>query len=487
MAAAALVPGLSLVAKFAPREAGNKATDRALAAALADRLAPGEVGRRADYRKRVAAINKALGTVEVRMCASPGEWSSIAPGAVPGRALRKYAKAFVNQPVPGEEGMHTSRPAPLVVADRVACAAHFRDYLGRAARGEKGVKVKAADVVYPHELVREAMTLRGSRLNRDNADTATAELLEAQWRSLVERAQAKGALGRMLPMCDVSSSMSGTPMEVSIALGLLIAECSAGAFARQVLTFESTPRLVELTADSFVGRVEQLAAAPWGGTTNFQAAMDLVLRTLAEQRVEPGDEPTHLVVLTDMGFDEASGQGYSRKRDAAFETHYQMAQRAFAELGKQVHGAGAPTWGVPLIINWNLRAEYEVGGRSNLQARAEERGVLQISSWAPAMLDAIIEAGDFRGASVELLRQVLDNERYDGLRARLHALRSPAAKAEAAARDAADADIAGLGDAAPAAKASAKRAAAAGAAPPPEQVELALMAARGAAQGAAEV
>ena len=308
--------GLSLVAKYAPREAGNKAADRALAAALADRLAPGDAQRHAQYRKRVAAVNRVLGTVEVTMCAEPSAWATINPGTVPGRALQKYRAAFFNEGVPvtkssdGKVTGHSSRKRALTSPDRVAAAARFSDHIERAARGEAGFTIKAADVVYPHEIVRAALELvsaipqRGRARARALADAAIngrASLLEAQWRAIVSRAQASGALGRMLAMCDVSGSMSGTPMEVSIALGMLIAECSTGAFANSVLTFDSVPRLVTFAAGAtFLERVAQLSAAPWGMSTDFQAACNLVLRTLAEQRVAPGEEPTHLVVLTDM-------------------------------------------------------------------------------------------------------------------------------------------------------------------------------------------
>ena len=68
-----------------------------------------------------------------------------------------------------------------------------------------------------------------------------------------------------------------------------------------MLTFDSVPRLVTFAAGAtFLERVAQLSAAPWGTSTDFQAAYNLVLRTLAKQRITPGEEPTHLVVLTDM-------------------------------------------------------------------------------------------------------------------------------------------------------------------------------------------
>eukprot|EP00961_Rhodomonas_salina_P055218 741796-Rhodomonas_salina.1 len=49
------------------------------------------------------------------------------------------------------------------------------------------------------------------------------------WREMVlgcVDAARGGSPGLMVPVCDVSGSMSGTPMEVAIALSLLLAEAA---------------------------------------------------------------------------------------------------------------------------------------------------------------------------------------------------------------------------------------------------------------------
>ena len=505
--------GISLVAKYLPREKGNNAAMSSLAAVLADRLAPGDTQRHKLYRKRVSAVNKALGTVEIAMCSA--RWAGINPGTVPGRALRKYNNAFFNLPIAVErEGLtvskHSSRTTVLTSTDRIACAANFSGHMQKAATGEEGFTVKGGNVIFPHELVKAALKFTSSGGTSGGGGVGNDDLrnvLEAQWRSVVARAKAgsgAASLGRMIPMCDVSGSMTGDPMLVSIALGLLISECLTGAFANTVITFDSNPTLVELKGTCFVDRVAELAAIPWGGSTDFQAAYQLLLTRLAELRVPVGEEPSQLICLTDMCFDAARGSRGSMgfygappvpagmlhyapappppygggpypligvpaaappppfagipphmfppangtyytygapRNNGAFESHASMIQRAFAELNAEVHGPSSPGYAVPLLVVWNLRSKQQRG--LDLQATADEPGVIQISGWAPSMLDTLVDTGALPEAPLEdgapdkstvaFLRKQLDAERYDELRTRLRGLRSPAAQAEAKA------------------------------------------------------
>lgn len=83
---------ISLLAKWMPREKHVGAIDLACA------LVPGVMfwnRRMKVYRQRVAALNRALNTVEIKMCAN--QWGSIVPSEVPLVASKKYKKAFLNE------------------------------------------------------------------------------------------------------------------------------------------------------------------------------------------------------------------------------------------------------------------------------------------------------------------------------------------------------------------------------------------------------
>ncbi len=284
-----------------------------------------------------------------------------------------------------------------------------------------------ADTVYPHELVAKAMH---SDLSKEECDA-----IEGQWRDIVASVRKVGSLGNALPMVDVSGSMSGTPMQVAIALGMLIAECNDGPFHDYVLTFDSTPVLHLMRGKTFVERVREVQALPWGGSTNFQAAYNLVLQHLQEQHTAPGEEPKDLIVLTDMGWDQAHGSHHAMMAAAvkteAAETHIQIARKAFKSCGEALNGEGHG-WAAPRIIVWNLRAEYK-----DFHATAREEGVLNISGWATSMLRVLITHGVEALTPLAMFHAQLQDPRYapvrDRVRATLHGATTTASASSSSA------------------------------------------------------
>lgn len=419
-------PQLSLVAKWLPREHSNKAGDRAQASALARLLDPRSRAPQAEYRKRVAAVNKRLGTLEITLCG--GKWSSIEPAKVPGRALKQYRGAFLNQPVKGLHGRKVASANP----DRVECAEHFTTHFSRAARGE--AKVNGADTVFPHELVKQVLE-HGGTYDHYYGDTGPAleqanrDAIESQWRVIWDKVRATGSLGRTLAMSDFSGSMAGDPLNVSMALGIGIAECNTGVFKDHLLTFDSTPTLHKFKATNFVDRVNEVRHLAQGTSTDFQAAYNLVLAHLKANGVPPGQEPTDLIVLTDMGFDAATRGGEyssytSRRHTEAVktqetETHAQIARRAFKLAGEALFGEGKG-WQAPRIVIWNLRAEFK-----DFQAAALETGVVQVAGWSPSLLRVLMTHGADAMTPEAMLRAQLDDPRYDPVRARVHPLLNP--------------------------------------------------------------
>lgn len=388
---------ISLLAKHAPREHNTK--EKALAASLSRQLYPGDGKAQMKWRKLLSSLNKRLQTVEVAMCSK--NFASIDPAKVPGRALKLYTKGFLNQATKW-------RKAPSTDLDRITAAQNFTDHFALAAQGK--AKVNGANTVYPHELV--AAVLSGSY---------DRNAVEAQWLSIVAPIKALGALSRTLPMCDFSGSMGGDPMHVSMALGLLIAECNTGVFKDHMLTFDSTPTLHKFAHTGFVDRVNEVRHLAQGLSTDFQAAYNLVLNTMKYYGVPVGQEPKDLIVLTDMGWDAACGanqhSAYTQNKymeatkTKAVETHPQIARRAFQLAGEQLFGMGNG-WQAPRIVIWNLRAEFK-----DFHASALETGVVQVSGWSPSLLKVLMTKGADALTPQAMLRAQLDDERYDPVRA----------------------------------------------------------------------
>ena len=448
--------GLSLVARHMPREHNKKPEDRALAKKLAYALCPGDKKALASYRKRLSAVTKALDVPALHF--SSKTWSSLDPATMPGRCLKVHIKALLNKPVSGKHGRRVASLDP----DRVFCATKFSMHMAKAAKGL--ATVKGANVVFPHELVSKVLahlqfppTIRkfvydeppshgkmyhnrktsgydsdvysdydddesyrtGKYIEVPNPARLSSEELdsiEAQWRSIVDPIKALGTLGKWLAMCDFSGSMGGDPMNVSMALGLIIAECNTGIFKNSILTFDSKPTLHRFSTEGLVSRVNEVRGLAQGTSTNFQAAYNLVLKELIDAGVPAGQEPTELVVLTDMGFDAACGIGYGHKtavKTKEHETHFQIARRAFEKQGIALLGDGMG-WTAPRIVCWNLRAEYK-----DFQAHAHETGVLQVSGWSPSMLKVLTTRGLEAFTPLAMLHAVLSDPRYDAVRERV--------------------------------------------------------------------
>jgi len=329
------------------------------------------------------------------MCNRP--WTDIQPATVPGRALKKYSKAFLNMPVSGNYG----RTSPSEKEDRIACATTFSNHLTKAAKGE--AKVNGMDTVFPHEIVHQI---------RRGVDRLEYDVLQAQWRAIVNSVRETGALNRTLAMCDFSGSMEGTPMDVSMALGMLISEVNDGVFANHILTFDSTPTLHRFREEGIVNRVIEVRGLAQGLSTNFQAAYNLVLKHLVENAVPVGMEPKDIIVLTDMGWDAATGMmpGAVAVKTKEKETHIAIARRAFKLQGELLFGEGNG-WQPPRIVIWNLN-----GNSEDYHVTKNEEGVIQVAGWSPSLLKVLTTKGADALTPDAMLRTILSAPRYDAVR-----------------------------------------------------------------------
>ena len=414
-------PSLSLVAKYAPREGmkfdkGPLRLAKRLAQRLFGSANPAASARK--YRKLCSSLNSQLCTTEVLMAA--GRWEEIRFARVASLCLQRHRKAFLNEALKGvltpaqdaTGNRHPDDPA------RVAARLHLRE----AIVSKKGVQGKA---LMPHEIVKLCLGGEGRSLS-----TLEADLMNAQWASLragtleamrtaveqrdlevleaaahataglgslaaLERALPKHVdLGKLVALVDVSGSMSGTPMEAAIALGILVSELAAPTFRDRVLTFESVPNWVDLSSHTSIrDKVRACEQAPWGGSTNFEAACERILGA-AEAAKLPPDEVPDLIVFSDMQFDQANG-GHGGRWETAFE----RLQRRFAEVGQRV--CGAP-YAAPRIIFWNLRANT-VG----FPVAKDTPNVQLLSGFSPALLKLVVSGADLVGDEEEVTETVV--------------------------------------------------------------------------------
>lgn len=351
----ALLDGNGLAAKWAPRKGE-----------VAARLRASFGWTPKFYRKTLVNLTT---VVETKMCSK--EWDGINFNHVPSKAMTIYSKAFQRNALES-----------------------FNKYKESLANGTAKVN---ANAVFPHDVAR-ALWSDGSRVND--------VVFESQWKSLPDYVSSEA---NILPMIDISGSMTcevgGTKnltcMDVSISLGLYLAERVKGAYNGMYLTFSGSPTLANVNhIPTLRERLDFVRRHNVGYNTNIEAAFHEILRVAVANKVPQEDMPTHLVIFSDMQFDQAQQNAYSWNEKPKNKTAQKMAKDAFEQAGYKL----------PKIIYWNLHSH------DNVPVKFDTSGTALVSGFSPSIMKPIL-ATKFDEAVVltprELMLEAILNERYD--------------------------------------------------------------------------
>ena len=422
-------PKISLLAKWLPRE--NHSFDKKVdfVPRFATEMFPNaqtkngswESAAKARYRRVVAELTSFLALPEVLLAAQRED--EIRFGAVASKATMRLRKVFLNEAKDGS--VRSENPKRIRLAERFA--KHVVE------KGLKGAQLM------PHEIVEKILGNRSiSKMEELVLDAQWKDL----WRNVVKQVEAKAAEDgadfnptSMVPLCDVSGSMYGLPMHVAIALSIGISEITHEAFRHRILTFESNPRWHRLNAgDSIVKKVRSLAVAPWGGSTNFEAAYDLILGVVESAKLAKEDVPS-LIVFSDMQFDEAGGYssgyyGYSHgsRVGTGLATMHDVIRRKVARVASRLGWDEADSEPTPMVY-WNLR---NTGGHP---VDKDTEGTVLLAGFSPSLLKLVMYGEALREEEVEIvkadgtvvtkkvrvtpeeiLRRMLDDKLYDPVR-----------------------------------------------------------------------
>jgi len=392
---------MSLLSKWLPREKSGLYCG--LARKPANFIYDSELSERkrmVRYRKDTSMMNKALKTVEINMCGK--SWAKIKPEEVPGRCLKNHNSAFFNES--GKKYCDISLRYPDN-EDRMECRKHFQEFVESLKNGEK--KAHGANVVMPHELVIQALSCYST--------PNELSINQGQWDSIKESTLKLGGLGKCIPMCDFSGSMNGLPKLISLALGILISEINHSAFKDHIITFDAEPKW-----HSFSGKVTLIEkldtitnSLGQGLNTDFYKACMKIVEKMKQAKVPVGEEPEDLIVLTDMGFDQAmcSNENFNRSSNTIeWVTQIEEIRTEFKKAGEEIWGEGNG-WKIPRIVIWNLHAQYK-----DFHAKSDQERVIQLSGWSPSILKALQNSSIQAMTPYEGMRSILDDERYDAVR-----------------------------------------------------------------------
>ena len=285
-------------------------------------------------------------TVEQKMCAQ--KWDEIDYSKVPSKAMALYARAFAKR-----------------------SSERFAAWKAALAKGEADIKVKA---LYPHEIVKKVWS----------GDITYP--VDAAWDKLLSLFPKHEA--RILPVCDVSGSMSGLPMEVSVSLGMFLSQLNTGPFKDVFCTFSGRPQL-QVLKGTVSQRSYQLLHAQWDMNTDLEKVFKLILK--AAEKASPEDVPSAILILSDMQFDQCITN--------AGNNAMEMIERMYEEKGIEV----------PKVIFWNLRAVV-----GTMPVKSDKSGAALVSGFSPAILSTIVEEGNLENFTPRsIMMASLASKRYD--------------------------------------------------------------------------
>lgn len=353
----------SLMAKWLPSANSGVKNTRKVALKIVNGLNMSE----RDYRKTLSKLRKALDIVETKLCEK--RYEDIDFSKLPSKAQMLYRELFMKH---AEE--------------------RYVEYLKQLSAGN--VKINAG-ALFPVDIV-------GKILRVYSVSLANRYLYDAMWKNLPNWFEGKEETG--LCVVDVSGSMSGTPMEVAISLGLYCADKCNGVFKNKFITFSEYPELVRVQGEDIVDKVLNMRYADWGYNTDFNKVLQLILDTAIKNNCSQSDLPNKLYVISDMQFDHANGSGNTLHRDWA---------KKFAEHGYEM----------PAIVYWNVHT-------SNCGMFQEDKNgtnVAMVSGYSPVLFKNVIDGTECvetvneNGEKVvkqqvdpmNVMMTTLQNERYD--------------------------------------------------------------------------
>lgn len=308
------------------------------------------------YRKSLVELTD---VVEQKMCAK--QFDQINFSHVPSVASSRYKKAF-GKNAPTEYGAYVQA---LVKGD------------------DPKVKINAS-AIYPYDVLKDLYSY--------TVDKQVGQVVEAQWKALPDYMNGVS----VLPLIDVSGSMSCpaggyasksnvTCMQVAISLGLYCAEKTKGPFKDTFLTFTSQSKLFHVKG-SIAEKVRQTMAAPWGGSTNIESALQEIVRVGVQNKVPQSDMPAMLLIMSDMAFNHCVSKTYTAD----------FAKALFTAAGYEV----------PKIVFWNLNDS------GTTPVAFDATGVALVSGFSPSIVKPVLEA-DFSAFTPEaIMKKALMIERY---------------------------------------------------------------------------
>lgn len=305
------------------------------------------IGNSKTYRKLLTQLRAKIDIVERRM--SDKQWETIKYERVPSRASLIYKDAF-----------------------RRHDTARYVKYLEDVKSGKAKIN---ASTLYPYDIV--------ERILSKGEQGETADLL---WNALPNYITKEE---NSIAVCDVSGSMAGQPMAVSVSLGLYLAERNKGIWKDYFMTFSEHPQLQKVVGENIRQKVMNLSRANWDMNTDIEAVFTTLLDTAVKNGISNDEMIKKVYVISDMEFDRASNGSYD-------ETVFETVKRKYAEAGYEL----------PTLVFWNVSARNK-----QFPMTIDDKNTRLVSGCSPSIFTNLMK--DEMKSPYDLMLDVLNDPKYD--------------------------------------------------------------------------
>lgn len=261
----------------------------------------------------------------------------------------------------------------------------FQKFVADVAEGK--VKVNTS-TIYPYEIVSKIYELA---YRKDHSATLPRESLNNDWANLPNWLAETN--NRFLPIIDTSGSMTHSrnwkdpikPLHVALGIGLYMAERLPGAFKNTFITFSEKPVLQVLPEGKLSDKIKSLREINcWN--TDLEKSFDLILNAAKRYDVPQEEMPTHIMIISDMQFDQARGGSKMTTMD--------MIRQKYNSAG----------YTAPSIVFWNA-----ADSSSNAPVTFDEYGTVLVAGKKPGLLEEIVKSN----TPEDMVREIVNHARYN--------------------------------------------------------------------------
>lgn len=367
----------SLLAKWLKSE--NTSSQKSRELANKTRIAFGMNHKQ--YRKTLSILRERINVLERLM--SENRWDEIEFDKIPSRAGMIYKNAFARHDI-----------------ERMKQDPTVQSYADFAKDTTTKVNAKA---LYPYECVAEAMKVMCNGwygyYSQPSMDDTNRLMVNKYWDNLAD--YFNNATFNGMAIVDTSGSMCGSnadaPINVAISLGMYCAEKAKGPYNGHFITFSSDPTFVKIEGVDFCDKVYRMSQADWGGSTNVEAAFDMMLDVAIKNRLSQDEIPENLIIISDMEFNSCVTSG--TRSTSCWGGCGGVKDTLFEAMAKKWASYG---YKMPSLTFWNVQA------RQNNIAMSVKDGVQYISGMSPSIFKQVMENKN----AFDLMYEVLDADRY---------------------------------------------------------------------------